>query len=99
MKTIDPVYIDLAKSLLTRIDGETQDAAALIIAASFAMTVSEQRKPLLDVVGKCEVALRDAEECLPRWEILADTYKQLCSESVHSATVAAKNVLQNEPTP
>ena len=42
-------------------------------------------------------ALRDAEECLPRWEILADMMKNHCQNVVHNAAVIAKAHLKGQP--
>ena len=86
--------VEFARKLLTEIDGQTQESAAKMIADALDMIASARSKDLIDVLRTCEGALRDAEECLPRWEILSDGYKTLCQESVHNAAVMAKSHLR-----
>ena len=92
-----PQRIEFARQLLTQIDGETQEAAACMIADAIDMISSAKSKDLMDVLRTCEAALRDAEECLPRWEILADMMKNHCQNVVHNAAVIAKAHLKGQP--
>jgi hypothetical protein len=93
MNEVKPEFIQLGRELLTRIDGETQDIAAVILGGSIQMTVDAQKKPILHTLSQCEAALRDAEECLPRWEVLSDQYRHHCLTNVIAAAVAAKAAL------
>lgn len=85
-----PAQIEFGRQLLTQIDGETQEAAAKMIADAIDMISSAKNKDLMEVLQTCEAALRDAEECLPRWEVLSDGYRNHCQNVVHNAAVAAK---------
>lgn len=87
---ITPAQIEFGRQLLTQMDGETQEAAAKMIADAIDMITTAKNKDLMMALRQCEYALRDAEECLPRWEILSDVFKKHCFEVVSSAAITAK---------
>ena len=89
-----PAQVEFARQLLTQIDGETQEAAAKMIADAIDMLSAAKSKSLLEALKTCEAALRDAEEFLPRWEVLSDMFKNHCQNTVHNAAVLAKSQIR-----
>ena len=86
-----PAQIEFGRQLLTQIDGETQEAAAKMIADAIDMIASARSKDLMDVLRTCEAALKDADASFPMWDVLADPMKNHCMNVVHNAAVIAKS--------
>ena len=92
-----PQRIEFARQLLTQIDGETQEAAACMIADAIDMISSAKSKDLMDVLRTCEGALKDADSSYPMWDVLSDMMKNHVQNVVHNAAVIAKSHLKGQP--
>lgn len=62
---VDPAYIELGRQLLSRVDGESQETAALIIGGSIAMTVDAQLKAVLEELMPVEKYVQDIKHGVP----------------------------------
>ena len=92
-----PAQVEFARQLLTQIDGETQEAAAKMIADAIDMIGEAKNKDLMHVLRQCEAALKDADASFPMWEVLADPMKNHVMDVVHSAAIAAKAHIRRTP--
>jgi hypothetical protein len=59
--TVKPEFVRLGQDLLTRIDGESQSVAAVILAASIQMTVEAQ---LTSALARCAALEKALQACV-----------------------------------